>query len=87
MLLAALLQACTYTDPCESMCSSALTRYEGCMEERGLEWGMAYADEEDYLNFCETWVWEQGQLGAEPDCPAMQATFDDGTCEEYDAAW
>jgi hypothetical protein len=87
MLLIALLQSCTHTDSCAAMCQSALDRYEGCMEERGLEWGMAYEDEADHLNFCETWVWEQEQLGTPPDCPAMQATFDEGDCEEYDAAW
>lgn len=87
MLLAALLLSCTHADPCESMCESALARYEVCMEERGLEWGMAYEDDDDYLNFCSTWVWEQRQLGKEPDCPAMEVVFEDGSCEEYDNRW
>lgn len=81
-----LLLACA-EDPCVAMCDAALARYSRCMEERGLEWGMAYADAADHRDACETWVWEKRLLDEEPDCPAMTATFDSGSCEDYDAAW
>lgn len=86
MLGALLLLACA-DDPCVAMCDAAETRYEGCMEERGLSWGMSYADATDYVDGCSTWVWEERQLGQEPACPAMTTTFESGTCEDYDAAW
>jgi hypothetical protein len=81
-----LLLACS-EDPCVAMCVAAQARYEVCMEERGLTYGMTYADAADYQNACDTWVWEQRQLGEEPACVDMTTTFDEGTCEEYDAAW
>lgn len=69
------------------MCGRARVRYEECMEERGLSYGMAYEDAGDYDNWCATWTWEQQVLGSPPRCEAMVETFADGTCEDYDAAW
>jgi hypothetical protein len=69
------------------MCDAALERYEACMEERGLEWGMGWEDARDYRNWCETWTWEQGVLEHDGVCEDLRPTFTDGTCEDYDAAW
>jgi hypothetical protein len=69
------------------MCDRARVRYESCMEERGMSYGMAYEDARDFDNACTTWTWEQGVLGEAPDCAAMSSTFENGTCEDYDAAW
>lgn len=74
-------------DACDAMCDAALDRYEICMAERGLAWGMAYADAADYRDACATWVWERRQLGEPDTCAEMEATFTDGDCAAYDAAW
>lgn len=87
MLLLALLLSCTPDDACDAMCDAALARYEVCMEERGLEWGMSYADAADYRDGCETWVWEMETLGEPPRCEVMTTTFRDGDCDAYTAAW
>lgn len=81
-----LLLACE-ADPCADMCVAAQGRYEVCMEERGLTYGMTYEDAADYQNACETWVWEARQLGETPACAEMTRTFEEGSCEDYDASW
>lgn len=81
-----LLWGCA-ADRCEAMCDAAILRYEACMEERGLSWGDAYADEADYRDWCDTWSWEQRQLGTADRCEENEAVFESGNCAEYDAAW
>lgn len=82
-----LLLSCAPPDACDVMCDAALVRYEGCMEEQGLEWGNNFADEADFHDWCDTWSWEQRQLGEEGRCEDMTPVFEDGTCAEWFDAW
>lgn len=84
-----LLLACAPDDRCEAMCDAALSRFEVCLGEGGLEWGasVGYQGPADYQNWCETWTWEVRQLGEQDQCATKEAVFADGTCEEYYAAW
>ena len=81
-----LVLACA-PDACDAMCDAGLGRYEACMEERGLDWGLAYRDEVDWRNWCDTVSWEWRRLDEADRCEANLRTFAEGTCEEYDAAW
>lgn len=85
----ALLLACAPADSCAAMCDAALARYSTCLEERGLSWGpqVGYDGPEDYANWCDTWAWEQRQLGEEAVCDDKLPTFRDGDCDAYYAAW
>lgn len=89
MALLLLALGCAPADRCDAMCDAALARFSACMEERGLTWGasVGYADAEDYANWCDTWAWEQRQLGEEAVCEEREATFRDGDCDAYYAAW
>lgn len=66
------------------MCEAAASLYGGCLREWGADWeAAAYADEEDFLDACGTWVREMRQLEADAD--HLGAT--DQTCEERAAAF
>jgi hypothetical protein len=86
-MLILLVLGCPAQDDCAAMCDAAEGRYESCMAERGLAWGDAYEDEQDYRNWCDTWAWEARQLGEADRCAAMLPAMEEGTCEDYDAAW
>jgi hypothetical protein len=88
-MLLLLLLACAGPDDCDAMCAAAVDRFEGCLDERGLEWGesVGYADAVDYDNWCGTWTWEVRQTGATDQCTPKLAVFRDGDCDAYYAAW
>lgn len=83
------LLACTPDDTCVEMCQAALDRYGTCIEEAGLSWGeeVGYTSEADFVGWCETWVWEARQTGLSETCEEKRATFEDGSCADYYAAW
>lgn len=83
-----LLLACA-PDDCAAMCDAALVRFEACLEERGEAWGpeVGYTDAADYENWCATYTWELRQLGEADTCAEKLPMFEDGTCDDYDAAW
>jgi hypothetical protein len=84
-----LLLACAPPDECDAMCDAALDRYGACIEENGLEWGesVGYTSPADFTTWCETWTWEARQLDEAGSCVTKLATFEEGTCADYYAAW
>jgi hypothetical protein len=85
-----LLLSCAQPPPaCAQMCQAAADLYGGCLEGWGADWSAAgYVDQADFLDACETWVWEQ-QLLETRDLPATCAdrtrrySAPAATCEEY----
>ncbi|GDX80038.1 hypothetical protein LBMAG42_18490 [Deltaproteobacteria bacterium] len=74
-----LLGCATAPDPCVAMCEAAADLYGGCLSTWGADWeAAAYADEDDFLDACATWSWEQRQLEVE----AGQEGATDAVCEE-----
>lgn len=84
-----LLLACAAADPCAAMCDAAQVRFEACLDEQGQEYGaeVGYESAADYANGCATYAWELEALGLADTCEARRATFADGTCADYHAAW
>jgi hypothetical protein len=62
-----LLASCTpESDPCPEMCASAAALYGGCLADWGADWmAAAYADEDDFLDACDTWAFEMRELEGE----------------------
>ena len=85
---------------CAQMCGSAEALYGTCLSDWGLGWDAAgYADGQDFVASCETWVWElavleeeavrQGDAGAagrtQDFCQERfdQLSADEATCAAY----
>ena len=89
LLVLVLAPACAPPDMCDAMCDAALDRYGGCLADAGMEWGagVGYTSEADFLNWCDTWVWEQRALDNAEQCATNLPVLTDGTCAEYPALW
>lgn len=87
LALLPLLLGCAPDDGCAATCDVALARYEACLPEWGLEWGVAYEDAADFRNWCDTWAWEQRQLGQADRCAEVTGALEDADCMGYAAAW
>ncbi len=86
---------------CEPVCEAGVDRFALCLQEWGLTWGemVGYTDEQDYRNWCQTWMEEQVALAEEADdtssalsdlstrCQAQGEILTTGTCNEYSSAW
>ncbi|MDP6933117.1 MAG: hypothetical protein QGG40_09380 [Myxococcota bacterium] len=84
-----LLACVTAPDPCSQMCETAADLYGSCLEEWSLDWSAAgFQDEQDYLQVCDTWAWEQRLLADDPSrvdqvCEERDSVFQHGSCSEY----
>lgn len=76
------------------MCEAAADLYGGCLSSWGADWeAAAYADEDDFLDACATWSWEQRQLEVDAGedgatnavCEERALLFvsDEATCDDY----
>lgn len=82
------------------MCESAAALYGGCLADWSVDWEAAgYADEEAFLDSCDTWVWEamtlqqaamdRGELDdtglLDQTCTERHSAMsaDDSTCTDY----
>ena len=77
---------------CVEMCAAAASLYGGCLEDWGGDWTMAgYADQEEFVDACQTWAWEMQQLEAhhgdegwtEGTCAERAPTFAGGDCASF----
>ena len=87
-MLTLLLLACAPDDDCAAMCDAALSGLESCLAAEGREWeGSGWESPEDFANWCDTWSWEQRQLGQEATCAEKLPELRDGDCDAFYAAW
>jgi hypothetical protein len=83
-----LLLACA-PDACDALCDAGLTRFQGCLDEAGLEWGasVGYEDPADYEGWCATYTWELRQLGQADSCADRTSALEAATCADYGQVW
>ncbi len=76
-------------DPCETLCVHAEEKFSACLAESGLEWGasVGFTSAADFQDWCDTYVWEEQELGREGWCDDRQAIIDDGDCAAWYTAW
>lgn len=89
-LVALLLAAgCGGEDACVSVCTVAQATFEACMDSRAQEYGptVGFESAEDFANWCDTWAWEQEQMGTEGVCQDALETLSGGDCAAWQAAW
>jgi hypothetical protein len=89
LLFLPLLAGCAPDDACAQMCDAALDSFEGCLDERGTEWGasVGYSSPADYRNWCETYSWELRQLGEVDQCAQLRDAVTGVDCAGYASAW
>ncbi|MBM4369182.1 MAG: hypothetical protein FJ102_23410 [Deltaproteobacteria bacterium] len=89
-----LLACVTQPDPCLAMCEAGAALYGGCLAEWGADWTAAgYADEDDFLDACDTWAFEwrqieavdghEGQTDATCVARAEQFSASTATCDDF----
>jgi hypothetical protein len=85
--VAGLLAGCA-DPPCARMCEAAEARVAGCLDAQGQTWDdLGFAGVTDFRDFCAAWVEEARALDADDRCDTMRATFEDGTCADWPAAF
>ena len=97
MLVLALGCAQQADDPCDAMCAEAAEVYTHCLEDWDADWNAAgYSDEADFIDACDTWVWEMRLIAEEHgDADTVDATcteraerFSEGQCNDFtDIDW
>jgi hypothetical protein len=77
---------CGVPEACDEMCRRAADAQEACLADRGLTWEAAgFADRDDFLGHCDTWAWEEAQIGDAGKTCATRRDRLDGTCASYEA--
>jgi hypothetical protein len=89
MPLLLLALSCAADDPCDTLCDVSLDAFSSCLDENGQEWGehVGYLDPDDYLDWCDTYVWELRQLGQSDTCDTRLDALAAGGCAGHAAAW
>ena len=76
-------------DGCEELCVHAQAKFAACLEENETDWGtsVGFTSEQDFDEWCSTYIWEERELGREDLCPARQAVIDERDCAAWYTAW
>lgn len=84
-----LFAACGGGEVCGSVCTVAQATFESCLDTRGQEYGasVGFESAEDFANWCDTWAWEQEQMGTESVCQTTLDALAGGDCAAWQAAW
>lgn len=93
ILLLFSLSACDGAeDACAPFCRAASDAQAACLAASDLDWeALGYADQDDWLESCQTWAWEQRQLARDAGvsagavdaaCQAQEGAMEGGGCSE-----
>ncbi|HCP44453.1 MAG TPA: hypothetical protein DIU15_00225 [Deltaproteobacteria bacterium] len=92
-----LVISCRAPDACDSLCVTARTTYERCLEAEGRTWidSVEFDSESDFDNWCHTWTLERRLLARTGEdasdgteellhaCEAQQQRLQDDSCDEF----